>query len=162
MKMNKKNITILVLAIIYFIAALFLIDGEPFTRINRIVILPFYLGLEVCYFLIPITFVLLVGLTITQLVRKDYTSCNGLFELLVFMNYLGHLNGHLDYVLRDYTNFLSIDFFHIDILFVIFLGVMLGADYIYKKKDTRYYLIFTIPLVVYMLGYMVWIVKVGI
>ena len=51
---------------------------------------------------------------------------------------------------------------HIDILFVIFLGVMLGADYIYKKKDTRYYLIFTIPLVVYMLGYMVWIVKVGI
>lgn len=128
----------------------------------KLILLPFYFCMEMCYFLIPVTFILLLILTIIQFCRKDFQRFNRLFQILVATNILGHLNGRLDAITSNKLDFININFLEYYLLIFIFMFTLWGLNIIYKKNDTRYYLFFTIPIILYMFGYFLWVIHVGI
>ncbi|MBQ8168985.1 hypothetical protein IJZ97_06185 [bacterium] len=160
----KNKVFLIIFSIIYFLSMFFIIDGGIFIRICKSILSPLYLTLELSYLMLPVSFVVLLFLTVIQLIRKDTTGLNRLYEILILIITIGHFSGRLESILGlgENFNFLGIDLLQLDIWFVCIVAILYFADKIYRKNNTRYYLFLTIPITIYALGYLLWSLEVGI
>ena len=165
MQINKKTIgkTALILtAFIYFAFAFAVSGGNIGVRILKSIFSPVFVISDICYFIMPVTFLVLIILTITDLIRKNHTSLNRLFAALILTTTLGYVDGELTNLIWSYMNFFQIDFISIGLYIILFLVSVVAVYRIYNKNNTRLYHIITLVMILYCLFYVWKVINFGI
>ena len=116
----------------------------------------------ICFFIMPFTFVALLSITIVNLIRKDYTSFNLLYPILILITLTGYIDGKMFLILPKGINFYNIDFIALCFYIIMLYITTVITLRIYYKNNTKLYSYVTLAMLVYFVFYLWKVVNIGI
>lgn len=147
--MRRVLFILLVTAAICTIAAI--ISDNFLIGLAAVLFLPVFFLFELCFYIMPISLVVLAVLSIWQFIIKDYKKFNSIFEYLIICSALGIVNAKTESIMAATTYLLPEDLTKIYVYIFALIVTGIGSVYIASKKDSRLYL----PFVIFMIGYLI-------
>jgi len=153
-KIKKIKKIYILLYIIYFITAIMLIKGSLSGKILMALFMPIFLIFDLSYFLIPLSVLTLIFISIHQFIIKDYTKYNAAFQISIVTLILGILSGAYEYLMSN-KNILNYNYLTILVYATAFFIITMLTIRISKMGNTKYYLYIAIPLIM-LLAYLIY------
>ena len=152
--MKKIKKIYILLYIIYFITAIMLIKGSLSGKILMALFMPIFLIFDLSYFLIPLSVLTLIFISIHQFIIKDYTKYNAAFQISIVTLILGILSGAYEYLMSN-KNILNYNYLTILVYATAFFIITMLTIRISNMGNTKYYLYIAIPLIM-LLAYLIY------
>ena len=158
----KKQHFIYIAIILYYTIVYFAVSGEILEKVLKALISPIYILGEACFFLMPVTFLFLIILSVIQHIRKDNVSLNWLFAVLSLITLYGYVYDAYWYLWINRFPFLKIDLVSLGIITsLLWLGIV-AVYRIFKNGNTHYYLYVALSMIIFCILYLLKVVYIGI
>lgn len=157
-KTKLQKITAAVIAALILLIMIYLVTSQTVTiymLYSIIMILPLLILADICFLILPLTVPILLGLSVYTLITKNYEKFNNLYLALLIMVYTGLFNWQIDNILNLKTYVIMTSGLRLYFLSFLWVLFVYGMLYISKRKDTRLYLWFYVPIVVFFLIYQI-------
>ena len=147
-----KKFLFIILALLAIFAIAYFISDNLLIGVSALILLPLNFLFDLCFWILPLSFLILTILTVYQFIIKNYQIFDKIFITGFLIYSIGMLNLKLETLTLKTNYLLPEDFIKIYafVATIIIIGILLS--YISCKKDTRYY----IPLVIIMYIYTIW------